>query len=47
LVRENPFLRYVFNNVETNLASAAPDLVAEYAGLVRDARIREAYLGQQ
>jgi len=44
LVRENPFLRYVFNNVETNLASAAPDLVAEYAGLVRDARVRDAFL---
>lgn len=35
-----PFLRYVLTNVETNLASADPGLMAAYAALVEDNGIR-------
>ena len=36
-----PFLRYVFTNVETSLASSDLDLMREYAGLVVDPEVRE------
>lgn len=38
------FLRYVLTNVETNLASANIDLMAEYASLVTDEALREKFL---
>lgn len=40
-----PFLRYVLTNVETNLASADPALMREYAGLVPDRALRARFLG--
>jgi phosphoenolpyruvate carboxylase len=40
-----PFLSYVLKNVETAVASASLDLVAEYASLVEDATVRERFLG--
>ncbi len=39
-----PFLRYVFMNVETNLASADREIMSQYAGLVADERVRAAFL---
>jgi phosphoenolpyruvate carboxylase len=41
---ESTFLSYVLTNVETNLASANTDLMQEYAGLVEDAAIRDAFM---
>lgn len=38
-----PFLRYVANNVETNVASADEEMIALYAGLVDDRNIRERF----
>ncbi len=35
-----PFLRYVFMNVETNLASTDREIMTQYAGLVADERVR-------
>jgi phosphoenolpyruvate carboxylase len=40
-----PFLRYVLTNVETNLASANLDLMADYAALVGDGRVRARIYG--
>lgn len=39
-VRTWPFLRYVFTNVETNLASVDLAIMRDYAGLVRNASVR-------
>ena len=41
-----PFLRYVFMNVETNLASTDRDIMSKYAGLVADERVRADFLGR-
>ena len=38
-----PFLRYVLMNVELNLASADAGIMADYAGLVREADVREQF----
>jgi phosphoenolpyruvate carboxylase len=38
------FLSYVFTNVETNLASANLDLMADYASLVEDKALRERFM---
>lgn len=40
-----PFLRYVLNNVETNLASADPKIMRDYANLVPNRVLREAFYG--
>ena len=40
-----PFLRYVLTNCETSLASAGPEFMELYAGLVRDAALRKRFLG--
>jgi phosphoenolpyruvate carboxylase len=40
-----PFLRYVLTNVETNLASANPQLMGDYAALVEDPAARTRILG--
>lgn len=42
--RKSPFLYYVLNNVETNLASADRDIIKLYAGLVGDPEIRSSIL---
>ena len=39
-----PFLRYVLTNVESSLASANLDLMAEYAALCEDADVRARFL---
>lgn len=39
------FLSYVFTNVETNLASAKPCLMKDYAALVADENLRQRILG--
>lgn len=38
-----PFLRYVLLNAETSLASASEHWIGEYAGLVRDAELRDRF----
>jgi phosphoenolpyruvate carboxylase len=38
-----PFLRYVLANIESNVASAAPDLMRAYAELVRDVDVRRTF----
>lgn len=38
-----PFLRYVVNNVETNVASADDEMIGLYAGLVEDRSLRERF----
>ncbi|MEK7415344.1 MAG: phosphoenolpyruvate carboxylase [Planctomycetota bacterium] len=43
-VRRWPFLRYAFSNIESNLASTAPDLMSDYAALVSDRAVREIFL---
>ena len=40
------FLTYALSNIESNLASAAPDLMRDYAALVADGEIREAFLAR-
>jgi phosphoenolpyruvate carboxylase len=42
-VPESNFLAYILTNVETNLASANLDIMAEYAGLVADADLRRRF----
>lgn len=39
-----PFVRYVLNNAETSLASADLELMAQYATLVPDASVRDAFV---
>ena len=41
-----PFLRYVFMNVEINLASTDRDIMSRYAGLVDDETVRRHFLGR-
>jgi len=40
----HPFLRYLFFNVESALASASPELMSAYASLVQDTTVRERIL---
>ncbi|MEY4691124.1 MAG: hypothetical protein RIT19_1449 [Verrucomicrobiota bacterium] len=40
-VRSVPFLRYLFTNIETSLASGDLEIMREYAGLVEDPELRE------
>jgi len=42
-IHEWSFLRYVLYNIENSLASADLDLMRDYAGLVQDPAIRDAY----
>jgi phosphoenolpyruvate carboxylase len=42
-LQEWPFLRYVLTNVETNLASADPAIMRDYAGLVSPAPLRNRF----
>jgi phosphoenolpyruvate carboxylase len=46
LAERDPFLRYVIYNVEASHASAATDLMADYASLVRDDAVRTTFLGR-
>lgn len=41
-----PFMRYVLTNVETNLASADPGIMEQYAALVEDPSVHESFLGK-
>lgn len=43
-LKQSAFLYYVLTNVETNLASADREIIAIYAGLVGDARVRKEIL---
>ncbi|NWK56580.1 phosphoenolpyruvate carboxylase [Verrucomicrobiaceae bacterium N1E253] len=45
LIHEEPFLRYLLTNVETNLVSADLHLMQAYAGLVSDESLRERFQG--
>jgi phosphoenolpyruvate carboxylase len=40
------FLTYALSNIESNLASAAPDLMRDYAALVADQEIRDDFLAR-
>lgn len=43
-VRDHAFLRFVLTNVETTMASADLELMGRYAGLVREAALRERFM---
>ena len=43
-LKNSPFLYYVLTNVETNLASADPEIISLYAGLVTAPGVREEIL---
>ncbi len=45
-IRTRPVLYYVLTNVETNLASADPTIMTEYAALVPDEKIRDEFLNR-
>ncbi|MBT8038553.1 MAG: phosphoenolpyruvate carboxylase [Verrucomicrobiae bacterium] len=45
MVHEEPFLRYLLTNVETNLVSADVELMASYAKLVEDEELRARFQG--
>ncbi len=45
-IRSRPVLYYVLTNVETNVASADPAIMTEYAALVPDEKIRDHFLGR-
>lgn len=45
-VRSWRFLTYALSNIESNLASAAPDLMRDYAALVSEADVREGFLAR-
>ncbi len=45
-VRGWRFLHYALSSIESNVASAAPDLMRDYAALVSDREIRETFLGR-
>jgi phosphoenolpyruvate carboxylase len=45
-LRSWPFLHYVITNVESSLASTDGDLMAAYAGLVQDEKLRERLFSQ-
>ena len=42
---QEPFLRYLLGNVETNLVSADVEVMSAYAGLVKDKELREKFQG--
>lgn len=44
-IKEEPFLRYLLTNVETNLVSADLDLMNAYANLVSDTELRDRFQG--
>lgn len=43
-LKDDPFLRYVFSNVDTSLAAADEDIMTQYASLVVDEKLREKFL---
>ena len=45
-VRSWPFLRYALTNIESNIASVDPELMALYAGLVTDTAVRQEIHGR-
>lgn len=45
IIHEEPFLRYLLTNVETNLVSADVELMASYASLVQDEDLRDRFQG--
>ncbi len=42
-VKDWPFLRYALSNIESNVASVALDLMADYASLVGDPAVRDTF----
>jgi phosphoenolpyruvate carboxylase len=44
--RQWPFVRYVFTNIESSLASADPELMERYSSLVTDASLRDRFVAQ-
>jgi phosphoenolpyruvate carboxylase len=43
-LKTSPLLYYVLTNVETNIASADPEIMTHYAALVDDVEVRESFL---
>jgi phosphoenolpyruvate carboxylase len=43
-IRNWPYLFYVLNNVETNIASADPEVMKQYASLVEDPALRRKFM---
>ncbi len=43
-LKTSPLLYYVLTNVETNIASADPEIMRHYANLVDDVQVRDAFL---
>jgi phosphoenolpyruvate carboxylase len=44
-LKEDPFIRYVFTNVDTSLAATDEDIFSLYMGLVEDDALREKFSG--
>lgn len=44
-IKSDPYIRYVFTNVDTSLASTDIGIMTEYASLVEDESIRSRFLG--
>jgi Phosphoenolpyruvate carboxylase len=42
----DPFLRYVLHNVDTSLARCDTEVMAQYAALVDDSKIRQSFLAE-
>ncbi len=42
--RTDPFIRYVFTNIDTALAATDPEIMRQYASLVQEAPIRDYFL---
>ncbi len=43
-LKTDPFIRYVFTNVDTSLAATDEDIMKEYASLVQDKKLRDKFL---
>ena len=44
-LKKDPFLRYVFTNVDTSLGSTDEEIMKEYADLVEDQKVKDDFLG--
>ena len=44
-LKDSPFFKYVLTNVETSLASSAPEVMEDYANLVVEEDIRAKFMG--
>ncbi len=43
-LKDDPFLRYVFTNIDTSLAATDPDIMEYYGALVEDEKLRKKFM---